>query len=371
MASVDMFADQLALGLGEAPCDTCLFSPDHAGGCPGEGSGGACTDSLNPAQEDFGERVTECGGLDLALTHASPEAPLGLPGFVPQVDGTEIGLAVQRPWIALRVREWRARARAVRSQQVDRNEVLHLAPGCKLVLLIFANDPYLERLWANRHEFLADLAALRPDAVVCPDFSVWLTGSWLERQYSIVRTIRFFGLVQELGIPAIPNVFMGDERQMDEWAEWLNTNPVVTIAMDLQCLQPTVRSDFYDLLGRFRRQLACPPDLLVTGLGDPAFVRAVASRWQNVSFSTNDWMTARKLWRTKTRPDGSTTRYRMPLGDPKALLLEEIERREAVINENPTLWSAALFGRQGPAPEPLAPAPDGLWRRKSNRHRAA
>ncbi len=372
MASVDSFqTGQLAFSLAPASCERCLFAPQFAAGCPGAGTSDACTEgTLNPGQDDFGERMTECGGLDLDLTRARPQALRPLPGFVPQVDGSPLGRGVKRPWVAVRLRDWRRATRGAEGQATDLHRVLNIHPDAKILLLLFANDRMLEeQLWPYRHAFLDDVERWKPDAVAGPDFSVWLTRSWIDRQYSMALSVRFFGLLQEREIPAIPNIYWGDNGQMDQWIRWLNTNPVSTIVMDLQCLRPSREAQFITELRDFQRQLDPPPHLLVAGRGTEGPIRNIGSIWQNASFTSNSWMVAHKRRSTHTRPDGSTTRVVVEKGDPARLLHDEIERIEAIINEPLTLWSSLVFGRTFRA-QPSGPdAQDGLWSRGFVRHR--
>jgi hypothetical protein len=72
-------------------------------------------------------------------------------------------------------------------------------------------------------------------------YSVWhrdaagRTVPRIEHLYNQKRGLVIYAELQDLGVPAIPNVYWGVREDLHRWADWLGQNPcVTTIAMDLQ-----------------------------------------------------------------------------------------------------------------------------------------
>jgi hypothetical protein len=276
--------------------------------------------------------MAETRGLDLSVSIAHRQAPIDLPAFIPQIDGLAISRSILRPTVAIRLTDWLKRTRTVQGTGASMHDVLNIDPATQVLLLLYANDFVLEqKLWPARHEFADSLSVWRPDAVVVPDFSVWHRDSWLERQLSMVQSLRMFELLQDRGIVAIPHVAWGDEGQMAEWTRWLNGNRVEVLAMDLQCLQPALRGPFLSDLLAFRDALTCRPRLLVSGVTDEGWLRALLGVWPEASLTANVLIVGYKRRETIRRRSGKTTRTVIPGGDPSVLAMREVKRIEAIV----------------------------------------
>jgi hypothetical protein len=343
-------------------CARCPVAQHFGGPCPGAGSRFACTPkTLNPAHEHFAELLAEIEGLEWGWTEARPQPRLELPSFIPQIDGTGLGHEIHRPWVAIRLRDWRRRTEG--STAKDLHEALNLDQSIKILLLLFDTDYALDvRLWPHRHRFLDSLERWRPDAIAGPDYSVWRDWPLLEREYSIVKSLRFLGLAQERGIPAIPNVFWGDDSQMDRWSCWLNNNSAVElITMDLQCLPRSMEPRFVAELTDFHYRLERPPALLVAGVAREGLIRGIQSVWSICSFTANTFIQPLKRRATARLAGGRFARYVVPGGDPEALMRAQVELFESVVNERLCLWPENVFGQVPQNPRPLAFEPGGLW----------
>lgn len=318
-----------AFPVDRAKCDRCLV----AGRCPGGATASACTDdTFNPSQSDFEACLASTRGLDLATTLARPQLPMDLPAFIPQIDGNSICREVSRPWVAVTLGEWMKRSGSGRRLSGTMHERLHVDARSQVLLVLYANDKVLEEyLWPSRCQFLDNLGVWRPDSVAAPDFSVWQGDPWIERQWAMVRSLRFYEMLQDRGFATIPHVAWGDEGQMDEWVRWLNANRVQRIAMDLQCLQQT-RRRFLPQLATFRDALNPRPSLLVNGVTDEPGLHALLGAWPNVSFTANVTVLAYKRRQIVPRRDGSTTRAIVHRANSASLLRMEIERIEASID---------------------------------------
>jgi hypothetical protein len=342
-------------------CERCPFAPHFGGLCPGAGSEFACNPrTLNPAHPFFAELIGELGGSDFGLTHALRQSRIVLPPAIPQTDGI-LGRTLDRPWKAVRLEDFWKRTR--RSTATTLREALAADPCTKILLLLNARDDTLdERIWHPRHRFVRSLEFWRPDAVAGPSYSVWDGDPWLEREYSILKSLRLFGLFQEHGILAIPNVYWGDHGQMARWISWLNDNPVVEIiTMDLQALGAAVEPGFIPELRTFRSALTCPPWLLVSGVAREGFVRNLQSVWPNSSFTANNFILAYKRRETLPQPNGATTRRVVRGGEPEILHRLEFERLEAIVSEPLRLWRDLEFGSVRAPAWSLPYEADGLW----------
>ena len=294
-------------------------------------------------------------GLDLSVSIAHRQALIELPAFVPQIDGLVISRSICRPTVAIRLTDWLKRTRRAQGTGVSMHDVLNIDPATRVVLLLYANDFVLEqKLWPARHEFVDSLSVWRPNAVAVPDFSVWLRDSWLERQLSMVQSLRVFELLQDRGIVAIPHVAWGDESQMAEWVGWLNSNSVEVIAMDLQCLQPALRGPFLSDLLAFRNALTSRPGLLISGVTDEGWLRALLGVWPDASLTSNVLIVGYKRRETIRRRNGKTTRIVVPGGDPSVLAMREVKRIEAILESLMVFPWARMAHEQWTSPERMS-----------------
>lgn len=342
-------------------CERCPFAPHFGGLCPGAGSGFACHPAtLNPAHPCFAGLVGELGGSDFGLTRAVHQLRIVLPPAIPQTDGI-LGRTLDRTWKAIRLEDFWKRTR--RSTATTLREALAVDPATKILLLLNAKDDRLdEKVWHPRHRFVRSLEFWRPDAVAGPSYSLWDGDPWLEREYSILKSLRLFGLFQEHGIAAIPNVYWGDESQRARWALWLNDNPMVAIiTMDLQALGQVLEPRFVAELRAFRSTLAKPPSLLVSGVAREGFVRDLQSVWPNSSFTANNFVQAYMRREAIPRANGTTIRRVVRGGEPELLHRLEFERLEALVTEPLRLWPDLEFGRLRAPARPLPYETDGLW----------
>ncbi len=305
----------------------------EAGACPGAEVSGI----LQPSDPDFGSRLGEVGGLDILATQARPQDPLLLPAFLPQVDG---GAAVRgRPASTVVVTLARLREQLGVPLRKSRTlqERLNLDPGVRVGIFLTGPDPLLEDLWTRRSLWLDAFTQLRPDFVVGPTYSVWRDDYALEGLYSIRRSVYFFGLLQQRGLPSIVNVYWREQDDIAVWQRWLAQNPVEAIAMDLQCLGQTEVPTFLRELAELRSGLSRPVRLVVNGLTAGRRLDALIAVWPSVTVTSNLYVLAGSRRRRVPRRDGSFGRGRSD--DPPGVLhgqeVAQIER-----------WLSARLGHQ-------------------------
>ena len=343
-------------------CQQCPVAPQFGGLCPGAGSEFACEpNTLNPAHPHFAELIGELGGLEFDLTRARAQPRICLPSAIPQIDGMGIGRSLGMPWKAVRLSDFWKRTR--RSNASDLHEALGVDPKTKILLLLNAKDDELDKnVWHPRHQFLRSLERWRPDAVAGPSYSVWLRDSFIESEYSIVKSLRFFGLLQEHRIPAIPNIYWNDEGQRMRCARWLNDNPEVElITVDLEAMSQALEATYIRELHAFRSALVRPPSLLVSGVAREGFIRNLQAAWLNSSFTANHFIQAYKRREAIPQSNGTTVRRMVSGGDPEVLYRGEVERLEAIVSEPLRFWSDLEFGRLRAPVRQLPYEADGLW----------
>jgi hypothetical protein len=242
---------------------------------------------LDPRSPDFDARIAAVRGLDLTVTVARPTSLDPLPLFVPQVDGGSACSELDEPVLAVSYGVWAKRSGLRPRSQGSMRERLRIPRRTSLVLLLNAPDRILEADVGTKLDRLLDaLEIWRPDVIVAPDFSVWRDDPTVEQAYSIARSLRVFEALQTRGHVAIPHVYWYDARSMTAWTDWLATNPVPAISIDLQCIGAEFPA-FVRELQQFRARLLRHPRLLINGLGRGRRLREVINVWPEVSFTAN------------------------------------------------------------------------------------
>jgi hypothetical protein len=268
--------------------------------------------SLHPAAPDFVDRLAEVNGLDFGVTKAMRQARVILPAFIPQIDRWVTPANLRTGTVAVSYSRLRQHAGLRAKSNRTLNERLAAAPGTRTVLLLAAKDELLElEVWPQRNRVVQTLAKWRPSVVVTPGWSVWPRRSALEHRYAMVRDVRMLGLLRKAGHVAIPTVGWARQADQEAWADWLISQRIKNIALDLQCVGNGV-DVFIDELAFFRRQFPDPPDLFVNGLNNGEQLRAVLATWPNASFTADVVALAASGRSRATRPDGSITRLKHP-----------------------------------------------------------
>lgn len=331
-------ATQLALP-GGGSCEPCPFPAT----CGESGTAHGCGPSpvpgiLHPSADDFWPRVREIRGFDFPMTRALDQRRLMFPDYLPQVDPWTTPASIRAGVVAISLARWMKRGGWHLRSSKTMAERLRLGKNARLILLLFGQDELLEALWADRWRFLDALRVLRPDIVVGPGLSVWPSRPALEQRYAQTRGLRFFGLIQDRGFDAVPVVDWGRAKDREAWADWLARNPVTNIAVDLQCLGSSLRPYLAELAD-LRARLQSNPSLLVNGLAREPRFSELMRVWPEATFTSDPIAVAAHGHTSRARPDGSTTRVRVPGG--------------AALDEAPTLWAAAssisrpeLFARE-------------------------
>lgn len=188
---------------------------------------------LHPLRPDSIAYFETVGGPEFDSIARPIHAPK-LPAYLPQLR-VRRGL---RGWLpddlyAIRAKEVIGKRKHPLTAAALRSE-LGLDETQQLILLLFDDDSYLERLWNEAAHLLPELAEARYDWVTGPSYSCWAPRSRYEQMYNLKRAFRIFEGLQKLGMPAIPRIGWGVEADVERSAEWLNKNRCVeTVALDL------------------------------------------------------------------------------------------------------------------------------------------
>jgi hypothetical protein len=123
----------------------------------------------------------------------------------------------------------------IKSQRVvsaaEVREMVGLSDSQEIILLLFDDDPILERLFDPR--LLLELSKAGYNLIVSPSFSAWEPRPRMEIMYNAKRSLVIYQTLQELGVPALPRVVWSTNQDAERWAEWLNKNPYAAdIAID-------------------------------------------------------------------------------------------------------------------------------------------
>ena len=114
-------------------------------------------------------------------------------------------------------------------------DLIGVPQGSKLILVLHSKDRFVEQLWTSQHNVLAAIASAGFYAVVSPDFSVMGDEPRMEHLLNMRRALLFFQQLERFGIPAIPHVFWGTERDLRRQINWVAANENVSfVALNVQ-----------------------------------------------------------------------------------------------------------------------------------------
>lgn len=306
--------------------------------CGQKGTAAGCSETRRPdllgrLDLDFAAALAEVRSLELGLTRAMKQPLPPLPRFLAQVDGTAACAQLVRPTVAVAFGILRRRAGTESRSGLALAERIKVGSGTTVGLLLFAKDDALEDLWHRRDRWIPTIASWQPDFVVAPDFSVWDGDPALGGQYNMVRSLRFYEALQRAGIPAIPHLFWGSLRQLDEWSAWLRDNVPPVISMDVQCRGGAQFTRLLTDMRLLRERLVAPTRLLVSGIGPTRDLARLVERWPDVTVTRNYVVEVAKHVDLARRTDGSFARVSSDL-TPAELLVKRVEMAETWLEES-------------------------------------
>jgi len=131
-------------------------------------------------------------------------------------------------------------------------EILDIWGNQKLALMLFGKDPHMEDLWRRRHQLVPELAAADYDFVAPPSFSARSNHPPPEYVFNAKRSLIFFEMLQEHGVPSAPRLAWLCDHDVRRAARWCNAQESLRlVALDLAIKShPEWRRQF-DLLRLF------------------------------------------------------------------------------------------------------------------------
>jgi hypothetical protein len=184
---------------------------------------------LHPSDPATGRYLRSVGGPSFDTVTASPVVLPGLPRYLAQVR-TRSALAGSLDELVYAIRADVAigrRAHVLPAAELKTR--VGLRPTQKLVLLLFGQDHVLERLWKDSLTLLPQIATAGYDLVVAPSYSTWTPRPRTEHLYNLKRSLFFYGVLQRLGVSAVPRLAWVIEQDIRRDAAWVLANPAVEL----------------------------------------------------------------------------------------------------------------------------------------------
>lgn len=168
-----------------------------------------------------------------------------LPRFVPQVDQTdldELDRSLQWPAYAVGLR----RVFSPRSHTIlpgwangTAHDILGLDSARATVLVGYGEDPLVEAFWTRRHQLIGELARMRFDLVLTPNFSMYGNQPRTEHLLNFRRNLLLATEMCAAGIAAVPNIYWFRLEDLERYAAWADDIRPHAVAINLQ----TFRTD--------------------------------------------------------------------------------------------------------------------------------
>lgn len=113
-------------------------------------------------------------------------------------------------------------------------ETLDIWGNQRLALILFGKDPHMEELWRRRHQIVPEIAAAGYDFVAPPSFSARSNHPPMEYLFNAKRSMIFFEMLQEHGVPTAPRLAWLCDHDVRRAARWCNAQESLTfVTLDL------------------------------------------------------------------------------------------------------------------------------------------
>jgi len=207
-----------------------------------------------------------------------------------------------------------------------------------VLLINFAKDAILERMWTAQHKVVASIAASRLDAVIAPNYSVFWTEPRMEQLINMKRSLVNFAQLQAHGVPAIPHIYWRRQEDLQRWVEWLRANPSVNvISVNLQMLKPLDEWKFV-LRGLKWLVEALPPHILFMLAGKTSAQRIADLKDTVPNFSLINKLpyVSAFMHHRLVYEDGAIRRLRHPDSSASELFPENIQAFAQLLGTRPS-----------------------------------
>lgn len=189
---------------------------------------------VHPARHDFGDYFAELGGPGFEDIHAVPVELPPLPLTMPRVyPRREFDGELHGRFYALGADEAIIARRQVLGAD-EMREITGLWSDQRLALMLYGKDLHLERIWPRRHQIVGEIAECGYDFVAPPSYSALINHPPSEALRNLKRSLHFFELLQEAGVPTAPRLAWLSKHDARRAAQWSEENPAVElVTLDL------------------------------------------------------------------------------------------------------------------------------------------
>jgi hypothetical protein len=233
---------QLMMDLGEgAYCSGCILR-DYCGEKDGPRAcqplfGHAAYGGVNVVHRvrpDFEDYFAEIGGPGFADVSARPselpQFPLTTPRLCPR---REFDGHLRRSFYAVGTDEAIISRRQVLGAD-EMREIVGLWSDQRLALMLFGKEQHLETIWPRRREIVNEIAECGYDFVAPPSYSALFNHPPSEAILNLKRSLLFYELLQDRGVPTAPRLAWLSEFDVQRAANWCEENPAVGfVVLDL------------------------------------------------------------------------------------------------------------------------------------------
>lgn len=169
--------------------------------------------------------ISDIGGLDLTHLVTKPVVAPTLPPFVPEIPKGRVQTVklINSSVIAVKL----TNLINPRTLSVDFNfrQNMGISSSTKVVLLNYAHDTLIEKIWTNRHTVFPAIASLDVDFMTGFDYSVFMIHPHMERLINLSRGIFSAIQLQKYGAQAIPHLYWSGPKDIARLGVWLNNSP--------------------------------------------------------------------------------------------------------------------------------------------------
>lgn len=199
-------------------------------------------------------------------------------------------------------------------------------PKSKVLLLCYAKDGLIEKLWSRRKEVFKTIASLGFDIVTSVNYSVWLDHPHAERLINLKRNLITFQELQDLEIPAVPHIYWTGRKDLMRWRDWLANNKGVNmVAINLQTERErgnAIWKQTLEDLKFFVSILNRPIHFLITGPSKPERIKQLQNILPRFTL-TNGACARRAASGYLIKEDQGSLHYEHSNEMPKNKILEE------------------------------------------------
>lgn len=184
---------------------------------------------------DFAGWLADIRGVGFADVTSRPVPFFDLPPFMPTIRHGSKGLlkSFNPEYIAVSLGDVISHKKLITAKDIRQR--FGVDKYTKIVLLNYAEDALIERIWTIRKDIFSQLAKLDFDLVTSINYSIWFSQPHAERLINMKRSLITFEELQKLGIPTLPHIYWTGKTDLKRWANWLNSNAEVwCVAVNLQ-----------------------------------------------------------------------------------------------------------------------------------------